>query len=212
MITRGARTPTLLAAAIVGAALTVSACIPPRPSPSATPAPPPTPTAPVATPAAPTSSASTGVAVDPSLLDVLPDQVTGVPISPDLETAAEIADEGSIAPFVSAIALATAFGPPATDALTDYVVVTVARLRPGTFSDVFFRGWRDTFDAGVCEQAGGVDGHAESDIGAHHAYIGTCAGGVHTYHVHLPAKDVIVSMQGTGSGGWAEKIVADLTE
>ena len=121
----------------------------------------------------------------------------------DPDSAAEIAADGSIAPFVSAIALATAFGPLATDTPGDYVVVTVARLRPGTFGDLFFRGWRDTFDAAVCEQAGGVDGHAEADIGGHHTFIGTCAGGVHTYHVHLPARDVIVSMQGVGESRYA---------
>jgi hypothetical protein len=150
--------------------------------------------------------------VDAALLDVLPDQVAGIPITPDLETAAQIADEGSIEPFVSAVALATAFGPPATGTVTDYVVVTVARIRPGIFSDVFFRGWRDTFDAGVCEQAGGVERNAEADIGGRQTFIGTCVGGVHTYHVHLPTKDLIVSMQGMGDGGWPERIVTGLTE
>jgi hypothetical protein len=192
--------------------LFINGCIPPRPTPSPTPPPAPTSTPTTSAPTAIGASAGAGVIVDPTLLDVLPDAVAGVPVTPDPESAASIADEGSIAPFVSAIALAAAFGPPATDALTDYVVVTVARLRPGTFSDAFFRVWRDTFDAGVCEQVGGVQGNAETDIAGHHTFIGTCAGGVHTYHVHLPTNDLIVSMQGVGDGGWAERIVADLTE
>jgi hypothetical protein len=91
-------------------------------------------------------------------------------------------------------------------------VVTVARLRPGTFGDLFFRGWRDTFDEAVCAQAGGVDGHAEADIADQRTYIGTCAGGVRTHHVHLPASDVIVSMQSAGPGRFGERIVAGLTE
>jgi hypothetical protein len=189
--------------------LLLVACIPPRPSPSPPSAPPATPSP---APTTATASPASGVAVDPALLDVLPDEVAGIPVTPDLETAAEIAAGGSIEPFVSAIALATAFAPPATDTLTDYVVVTVARLRPGTFSDAFFRGWRDTFDAGVCEQAGGVEGHAEADIGGRHTYIGTCVGGVHTYHVHLPTNDLIVSMQGMGDGDWPARIVTGLTE
>jgi hypothetical protein len=153
------------------------------------------------------------VAVDPSLLAVLPPAVGGVAINADPATAAEIAGEGSIAPFVSAIAVATAFGPPAASGIsTDYVVVTVAKLRPGTFSDVFFRGWRDTFDAAVCQQAGGVAGHAETDLASRQTFIGTCHGGVHTYHVHLATRDVIVSMQGAGQGGWPEQIVEGLTE
>ena len=153
------------------------------------------------------------MSVDPALLAILPEAIDGIPVTPDLESAAEIATEGSIAPFVSAIALATAFGPVATSGLGDYVVVTVARLRPGTFSDLFFRGWRDTFDAAVCEGAGGVEaGSAETDIAGHRTFVGTCVGGVHTYHLHLPANDVIVSMQGLGPARLGERIVARITE
>jgi hypothetical protein len=117
----------------------------------------------------------------------------------------------SIAPFVSSLAIAAAFGPPATDAVGDYVVVTVARLKPGLFGDLFYRGWRDTFDAAVCEQAGGVDGHGEAEIAGRQTFIGTCAGGVHTYHVHLPDHDVIVSMQAVGDGRFGEHVVEGLT-
>jgi hypothetical protein len=178
----------LVASAVI---VVAAGCIPPRPSPS------------------PTTSPPTAAATAP----VLPDDIDGVPVAPDLESAAAIADEGSIAPFVSAIALATAFGPVATSGIGDYAVVTVARLRPGTFSDLFFRGWRDTFDAGVCEQAGGVGaGSAETEIAGHRTYVGTCVGGVHTYHLHLPRQDLIVSMQGLGPARFAERIVAGITE
>jgi hypothetical protein len=179
------------------------ACIPPRPSPTPAPTAPPTPT---------TSPTVSGVVVDPTLLDLLPRDIEGVELRADPDTASAIAAEGSIAPFVSAIALASAFGPLATDTPGDYVVVTVARLRPDTFSDLFYRGWRDTFDSAVCELAGGVDGHAEAKIGGRQTFIGTCAGGVHTYHVHLPAQDAIVSMQGLGEGRYAEHVITGLTE
>ncbi|MGH2474145.1 MAG: hypothetical protein ACRDIL_02685 [Candidatus Limnocylindrales bacterium] len=199
----------LLALAVVGAI--VVGCIPPRPSPVPSVAP----TASVAPAASATpvpSLAPDGVTVDSTLLALLPAAVGGVPLVEDAETAAAIAAEGSIAPFVSAIALARAFGPQSTDTAGDYVVATVARLRPGTFGSIFYRGWRDTFDAAVCEQAGGVDGHAEADIAGHQTFIGTCAGGVHTYHVHLPASDVIVSMQAAGDGRYGERVVEGLTE
>lgn len=195
------------------AATTVAAaCIPPRPSPTPAPEPPSTPSSTLAPATASPSGVTSGVVVDPSLLGLLPPDVNGVPLNPDPDTAAEIAADGTIGLFVSAVALAAAFGPIATDNPADYVVVTVARLKPGTFDELFFRGWRDTFDAAVCEQAGGVSGNAESDIDGHHTYIGTCAGGVHTYHVHLPARDVIVSMQSTGEGRYGERVVAGLTE
>jgi len=150
--------------------------------------------------------------VDPSLLELLPDDVAGVPLEPDEATANELAGEPSIAPFVSSLAIAAAFVPPASDTLGDYVVVTVARLKPGLFGDLFYRGWRDTFDSAVCEQAGGVDGHAEATVGGRQTYIGTCAGGVHTYHVHLPAQDVIVSMQGASESRFGERVIEGLNE
>ena len=207
---------TAIALILIAVAL-ASACIPPRPSPTpaptqSTPTLAPTPAA-TGNDASPTAvSSGSGVTVDPSLLSVLPHTIGGVPVNADPATAADIAAEGSIAPFVSALALATAFGPAATDSAGDYVVVTVARLRPNTFSDLFFRGWRDTFDAAVCEQAGGVTGTAETEIAGRKTFIGTCAGGVHTYHVHLATDDLIVSMQGLGPGRFGERIVEGLTE
>jgi hypothetical protein len=59
-----------------------------------------------------------------------------------------------------------------------------------------------------------VSAHAETDIAGRHTFIGTCQGGVHTYHVHLAtaAGDVMVSMQGLGDGSFAERIVAGLRE
>jgi len=204
--------PLHVLAVLLAVATLAAACIPPRPSPS----PASEPADPTTEPASPTSPAATGapsgVVVDPSLLELLPSDIDGVPLTPDAETAAEIAADGSIAPFVSAIALAAAFGPLAGDTPADYVVVTVARLKPGTFGDAFFRGWRDTFDGAVCERAGRVDGHAEADIAGHQTYIGTCSGGVHTYHVYLAGSDVIVSMQGVGTGRFGERVVAGLTE
>lgn len=196
-------------AGVVIAIAIAAACIPSRPSPTSPPS------APSATPApaSPTDvlSPAAAVVVDPALLELLPDAVAGVPLEPDEATAAEIAREPSIAPFVSALAIAAAFRPQATGTDGDYVVVTVARVKPGLFGDLFYRGWRDTFDAAVCEQAGGVDGHAEAEIAGRQTFIGTCAGGVHTYHVHLPGRDVIVSMQAVGDGRFGERVVEGLT-
>lgn len=196
-----------LGPALLFGVVVLSGCIPPRPSPTPTP----TPATPSPSPSRAPTSVTAEVAVDPSLLDLVPDTIAGVPVQEDAATAADIAGEGSIAPFVSALAVASAFGPPPTDTLPDYVVVTVARLKPGLFGDVFFRGWRDTFDAAVCEQAGGVAGHAEAEIGGRQTFIGTCAGGVHTYHVYVPDQDVIVSLQGAGDGRFGERVIEGLT-
>ncbi len=202
--------------------LAVAGCIPPRPTPTPPPSVPASPSTPSAvtspspdgTPSGtfPTAPPAAAVSVDPTLLDLLPDAVDGVPLQPDTATAAEIAGEPSIAPFVSSLAIASAFGPPASEAIGDYVVVTVARVKSGLFGDVFFQGWRDTFDEAVCQQAGGVQGNVEAEIGGRQTFIGTCAGGIHTYHVHLPGRGVIVSMQSGGPKRFGERVVEGLNE
>jgi hypothetical protein len=152
------------------------------------------------------------IVVDDGLLALLPTQVDGVPLTPDAETAAELAADTALSTALTSVAVATAFGPVASDGSADYVVVTVVRLQPRTFSDGFFRDWRDSFDGAVCEQAGGVQGHAEAKIGEHPTWIGTCAGGTHTYHAVLQDDTVLVSLQGSGEGRFGEQVIAGLTE
>jgi hypothetical protein len=148
-----------------------------------------------------------------TLLALLPREVSGVPLTGDPETAAQIALDGTLARSAESVAVATAFGPlPSDDDVGDYVVATLVRLRPGVFDESFFRDWRDTFDAAVCEQAGGVDLHAEAEIDGQRTFIATCAGGVRTYHVHLEARETIVSMQSVGEGRFGERVVEGLTE
>jgi hypothetical protein len=151
------------------------------------------------------------IEVEGSLLDFLPATVDGVPLTPDPQTAAQLALDPNLADVLASVAIAAVFGPIATDATGDYAVATVARLRPDVFSDAFFRDWRDSFDAAVCDQAGGVAGHAESVIGGHPVWIGTCAGGVHTYHATLGDGEVIVSLQSAGDRRYGEQVVAGLT-
>ena len=96
---------------------------------------------------------------------------------------------------------------------TDYAVVTVARLRPGVFDDAWFRDWRDSFDTGVCGQAGGVDlGRSEMEIGGRTVFRSTCAGGTVIYHAHLEASDAVVSIQGSGRKDLGRQVIAGLTE
>jgi hypothetical protein len=161
--------------------------------------------------ATPEPTGPPAIAVDPSLLDLLPPDITGVRLEPDAETAAEIATDPSLAAALQSIAVAAAFAPQASDTLTDYAVATVVRLRPGVFDDAWFRDWRDSFDEGVCGQAGGVSGHAEATIDGRPVFIGTCAGDVHTWHVYLPRQDVVVSTQGIGDGRFGERIIDGIT-
>lgn len=159
------------------------------------------------TPSDPAPSASgVAVAVDATLLDVLPRDLGGVVLTGDPETAAGIAADPVLAADIDALAV----GLYAADA--NYAVVTVTRLRPGIVSDAYLRGWRDSFDAAVCAQAGGVDGHAEAEFDGRTAYIGTCAGGVRTYHVRLASPDRIISLQALGPARYGELILDGLEE
>jgi hypothetical protein len=155
------------------------------------------------------------VAVDPSLLDVLPDEVEGQPLRPDAETAADIAVNSDLAPDIEAIGLALYIQPgtDSPDNPDDLAIVSIVRTRPGVFGDAWFRSWRSTYDVGACEIAGGVEpGTAVSEIGGHETHIGSCSGGVHTYHVHLPSPDRVVSITAAGEGRFGERVVAGLTE
>ena len=85
-----------------------------------------------------------------------------------------------------ASAIATGLATPTGQATPEeFVIVNAVRLRdPGKDED-WFRAWRDSYDAAACAQAGGVTGHAESQIQGRNVFIGTCANGVFTYHTRL---------------------------
>jgi hypothetical protein len=211
------RRPGFVAAIALGALL-VGAC-----DPSTGPATPTASSPPAASPSAssvvPTGSSSPPsagvVTVEPSLLDVLPDEVDGQPFRPDAETAADIAADGNLAPDIEAIAVALYIQPGSDDPdnPNDLAIVSVVRPRSGVFGDAWFRSWRSTYDVGACEIAGGVEpGSAVSEIGTHETHIGSCQGGVHTYHVHLPSPDRVVSITAAGERRFGERVVAGLTE
>lgn len=158
---------------------------------------------------APTGSAGSpvgAVAVDATLLDLLPSEVADAARVVDATTAAEIAADPVLGADVEALAVAL------YASAQDYAVVTVTRFRPGVLTDEYYRDWRDSFDEGVCAQAGGVDGHAQALIGSRLVNIGTCAGGVRTYHLRLAEPDRIISLQALGDLRYGELIMAGVTE
>jgi hypothetical protein len=178
------------------------------------PAPTPVPTlVPTSLPTAsrPASPPTTALIVDPALLALVPSAVDGIPIDPSPEAAAEIALDPDLGRSASAIAVGLAIAP-GSSASDDLAIVSVVRLRDGIFSEAFFRSWRDTYDSGACERAGGVAGRAESTIGGHRTYIGSCAAGVLTYHVHLAGEGVLVSVTAIGPRRLGELVIAGITE
>jgi hypothetical protein len=156
-----------------------------------------------------TPGASRGlVAIDPGLLDLLPATVSGLPLEDSPETAAASAADPALARSAESIAVGLVVDP----ATESFAVASVVKLRPGVFDEEFFRDWRDSFDEGVCAQAGGVEGNAEAAIDGRTVFVGTCAGGVHTYHVHLEDSDVLVSVNAVGSGRLGEELMEALPD
>ena len=142
------------------------------------------------------------------LLDLLPADIDGHAIEESAEAAAESATDAALAAHAESIAVGVATDP----ATNTFVVASVVKLKPGVFDEEFYRDWRDSFDEGVCAQAGGVVGNAEAQIDERTVYIGTCAGGVHTYHVHLDGPDVIISANSVGDGRLGEQLMDSLPD
>lgn len=161
---------------------------------------------------APPSPPAGAATVDSALLDVLPDAIDGVPLTPDEETAALIAADPTTDAAIERLAVGV-YVDPSDSVETDVAVVSVVGLAPGTFDEAWFRAWRDTYDAAACEVAGGLAAAgAESTIADHDTFIGTCQGGVHTYHVHLPDPDRVVAITAVGPARFGERVVAGLEE
>ncbi len=208
--TRGDRHRVVRAAACgVLAGLLFAACGPATTSPTPSIAAPPS-TAPSSSPAgaATVSPAAAGsVAVDLSLLDVLPPDVDGVAIEPDPVTADSISRDPALAGQVEAIAIGLLVDTESEGA--NLAIASVVRLEAGVFSDAFFRNWRDSYDEAACAQAGGVVGNAEAEIEGRQVFIGSCTGGAHTYHV-VARERIVVSVTGVGEKRLGERIVAGI--
>ncbi len=146
-----------------------------------------------------------------ALLAILPATIAGQTVSSEHDAFDASASDADLARDVASGAVGVAIDP----AGADYAIGFVYRLKPGVYDDGWARAWRDSFDTAVCAQAGGVTGHASAQIGSHEVDIGSCGGGVTTYHVHLtdPATgdDLIVSVQALGEQRFGEQMVAGLT-
>lgn len=166
---------------------------------------PPAPTSPSPAGGSPTDA---GVVADRALLAVLPAAVDGLALVPIPEAVPEAAADPAVAAAVDRMAFAVAVDP----ASGDQVVVLVAHLRGGSLDPAGFRAWRDSFDRGVCERAGGVVGHAEITLGGRQVAVGSCAEGVRTYHVLLAERGLVVSAQSLGERRLGERLLAEVAE
>jgi hypothetical protein len=154
----------------------------------------------------PTQAPSDAVVLpDPALIAALPPVVAGLAAQPDPARDAELVGAAELAKVASGLATALYIDP----TLGDFAYATVVRLRDGGLDEATFADWRASFDEGACSQAGGVDGHAEAVIGGRRTFIGTCAGGVRTYHT-LVEGGLLVSVSSLGDAMLGEQVIAGL--
>jgi hypothetical protein len=190
----------------------VAACTPAvAPTPSGAPYSPSAGTAATSTgDASPPSGSSGVIAIDPSLLSILPDQVGGVALQPAPEAAAEIAADGSLKREVEALAVALAIAS-GSSAADDLAIVSVVRLTEGIFGDAFYRDWRDSYDKAACAPAAGVVGNAEATIDGRQVFITSCTNGGATYHVHYSDR-ILVAITSLGPSRLGEQIISNLKD
>ena len=201
-MTRASVATTLLVLVAVAAACSTERSPSPSPAASTSPSPSPSPSALASVPA----SNAAGVVVDAALLAVLPATVDGVAIVESADGEAEALSD----PTLGEVAVAIAAGLAIDAASGEFVYAVVVRLRDGAMSEERFRDWRDSFDEGACSQAGGVAGHAEAEIAGRTVYIGSCVGGVLTYHVWLREPGLLVSASAVGDRRLGERLVEGL--
>ena len=144
---------------------------------------------------------------EPGLLAFVPGGGNGLDFTYDAETTATVASDPELARNLVglAIGLYRVTGSAPDD--PNFAIVNVAQRRDPSLDAAWFRDWRDTYDAAACAQAGGVAGHAQTEMGAGIVYIGTCAGGALTYHVRLARGAIVVSMTSFGPLRLGEKVM-----
>ena len=119
--------------------------------------------------------------IDPTLLEFLPAQIGGIPVTEALDEAAlALAD-----PALPRIATALDVGLALDEASGNLVTAHVVRLREGAFDDATYRQWRDSYDEGACAAAGGVLGRAEAPIDERTVFVTSCVQQLRTYHVWI---------------------------
>jgi hypothetical protein len=134
--------------------------------------------------------------VDPDLLLILPEDIDGVAIQADPDTASTLVGDPQLSAAASAVAMARYLGPGDSTG-DDLAIVSVVQLRPGVYSDDFFQTWRSDYDGSACDPAGGLTGSGKETIGTYTVDVGTCAQGATTYHLRLEG-DRLVSILAVG--------------
>ena len=149
---------------------------------------------------------ATPLVIDPSLRNLLPEQVEGFAVTEDVDEAAKALNDPTLARIASAVDAAVAVD----TAGGNLVYAWIVRLRQSRFGEDAYRQWRDSYDEGACAAAGGVVGRAEARIGGRRTFVTSCTAGLHTYHVWLQDQNLLISASSVGAGRFGEKLLEGL--
>jgi hypothetical protein len=153
------------------------------------------------------SGLASPIPVESGLLDRLPQTIDGLERQTDPSVDASIASDPNLARLARSFATALYI-----DATTgQFAYVSLVRLNE-RLAAASAASYRESFDEAACSQAGGLARTAEATIGEHRTFIGTCGGGVRTYHVELADGGIILSVSETGERRLAEKLIRGLGE
>ena len=155
-------------------------------------------------PPVPTPDDTTGVILDPTVLDVLPADIDGIPVTEEPDEAAALFNTIDLGRYAEAADAAVAVDG------SNLVVAWVVRLRPGGFDETSYQQWRDSYDEGACSAAGGVTGRAQAELGGRNTYVTSCVAALRTYHVWLEEQNVLISASSVGEGRFGEKLMSTL--
>lgn len=167
----------------------------------------------ISSPVASTTGGKAAVTVDPALLSFIPISGHGLIQMTDPDTTLQVAQDPDLIANATGLMIASyipdrtfSSGAPGED----IAVVSVVRLRDPAADDVWFRGWRDSYDKAACANASGVARNSQVEIGTHTVFIGACQGGSFTYHTRLSSGAIVVSITSVGGLHLGETIMERL--
>jgi hypothetical protein len=154
-------------------------------------------------------ASGSAVEADPGLFAFIGDAAAALTFQYDDETTVQVAADPQLA--LNAVGLAIGlYTVPSEQPVVNFAIVSIVHLRDPSVGDDWFRSYRDSYDAAACDQAGGIERHAESTIGTNHVFIGTCAGGALTYHVRLASRPIVVSITAVGPARLGELLAGSV--
>jgi hypothetical protein len=157
-------------------------------------------------PPSPSPDDSSPVVIDEALLAYLPASIDNIPVTEDIDEAAEVLRDPALPRIATAAEAAVAVDIGSGNLVYGWIV----RLKPDVFTDNDFRQWRDSYNEGACNAAGGVTGNAEATIAERNVFITNCAEGMLIYHLWLKDEHLLISASAIGAGRFGEKLLGNL--